>query len=200
MILSKADRVFLEELRGNTRDNKEFVRCSVMIMLSEGCPYKLIALSLGISLKTIQRYKKMYEEKGVDGLMEYRYTGREGKLKEDQVKQIKKELEEHLYANTEEIRIYVESEFGIQYSRSGIRDILHRIGYVYKKSKILPGKADSEKQEALVDELEELISTKTESEALFYIDGCHPTHKTRPCYGWIKKGKEHQLPSNTGRK
>ena len=135
-------------------------------MLSEGCPYELIALSLGISLKTIQRYKKMYEEKGVDGLMEYRYTGREGKLKEDQVKQIEKELEEHLYANTEEIRIYVESEFGIQYSRSGIRDILHRIGYVYKKSKILPGKADSEKQEAFVDELEELISTKTESEAL----------------------------------
>ena len=89
-------------------------------MLSEGCPYKLIALSLGISLKTIQRYKKIYEEKGVDGLMEYRYTGREGKLKEDQVKQIEKELEEHLYANTEEIRIYVESEFGIQYSRSGI--------------------------------------------------------------------------------
>ena len=174
MILSKTDRLFLEELRGNTRGKKEFVRCSVIIMLSEGCTYELIALSQGISLKTIQRYKKKYEEKGVDGLMEYRYTGREGKLNEGQVKQMEKELEEHLYANTEEIRIYIESEFGIQYSRSGVRDILHRLGYVYKKSKILPGKADSEKQEAFVEELEELISSKTGTEALFYIDGCHP--------------------------
>lgn len=200
MILNKEDLQFLEELRGNTKDKKEFVKCSVLIMLDKGCTYDLISLSHGVSLKTIHRYKVIVVEKGLTGLLEFNYSGRKSNISQEQVTIIEKELDSHLYASCEEIKVLIESKFGFKFSRSGIRDFLHRIGYVYKKSKIMPGKADSEKQKEFVEEIENIISSKTASEALFYLDGCHPTHKTRPCYGWIKKGQEYQVPTNTGRK
>ena len=31
------------------------------------------------------------------------------------------------------------------------------------------------------------------------MDGVHPLHNSQPAYGWIKKGKEQVLKSNTGR-
>ncbi len=33
----------------------------------------------------------------------------------------------------------------------------------------------------------------------FYMDGVHPQHNTMLSYGWIKKGKDNIINSNTGR-
>ncbi|MDO4549979.1 MAG: IS630 family transposase [Planctomycetia bacterium] len=30
-------------------------------------------------------------------------------------------------------------------------------------------------------------------------DGCHPRHQSIPAYGWIRRGKEHALKSNSSR-
>ena len=35
---------------------------------------------------------------------------------------------------------------------------------------------------------------------IYFLDGVHPQHNTIAAGGWIKKGKEKQLQSNTGRK
>ena len=32
------------------------------------------------------------------------------------------------------------------------------------------------------------------------MDGTHPLHNSEPAYGWILKGKEKEIPANTGRK
>jgi transposase len=37
------------------------------------------------------------------------------------------------------------------------------------------------------------------NEAICFIDGVHPTHNTKPTYGWIKKGVRKEIPTNTGR-
>ena len=38
-----------------------------------------------------------------------------------------------------------------------------------------------------------------DDETICFVDGVHPTHNSKPTYGWIKKGETKELPSNTGR-
>ena len=47
---------------------------------------------------------------------------------------------------------WVEENSGVSYTESGMTTVLHRLGYVYKKPKLVPGKADRQAQEQfLVD-------------------------------------------------
>ena len=200
MKLESADLELLNEIRSNTRDKRIFVRCSVIIALDGGLSHEAISLSLNIGLRTVHRYIKTFEREGIDGLVEFNYKGRQQRLTPQQIDQLEKELDEYLYVSTEEIQSYILSEWGIEYTRSGVRDLLHRMNYVYKKTKIVPGKANAAAQEQFIIDIGEVLEGMTDEEAVFYLDGCHPTHNTRPAYGWIKKGKEHTIKANTGRK
>lgn len=86
------------------------------------------------------------------------------------------------------------------YSVSGIRRLLHRLNFVYKKTKQVPVKADACKQSSFLDELSCLVSKKeVENSVFYYLDGVHPTHNTRSMYVWVEKGKEKYIASNSGR-
>ena len=38
-----------------------------------------------------------------------------------------------------------------------------------------------------------------ENEAIYFMDGVHPSHNVQLGYGWIRTGKDKLIPSNTGR-
>jgi transposase len=46
---------------------------------------------------------------------------------------------------------------------------------------------------------DELYVTIFTIETICFIDGVHPTHNTKPAYGWIRRGECKEIPSNTGR-
>jgi hypothetical protein len=73
------------------------------------------------------------------------------------------------------------------------------MGFSYKKPTLVPGKADSEKQEEFLALLEELKGSKNPGDKLYYGDGTHPQHNSLPSNGWLPKGEETKLKSNTGR-
>src|SRR5690606_12065918 len=137
---------------------------------------------------------------GVDGVVRFDYQGRQSRLTTEQEVSLQSELKEHLYTSTEQIQALIEEEWGIQYSRSGLRDLLHRLGFVYKKTKILPGKADGQAQQQFVADLEEVVEGMEANEAAYFLDGCHPTHNTRPSYGWISNGTNYEFLANIGSK
>ena len=200
MNLRPSDLALLKEIRSNTRDKRIFVRCSAVIAHEAGLSHEAIAISLDIGLRSVRRYLQIYEQKGVDGLVEFKYTGREQYLNPNQLHILNEALRETLYTSTEQIQAFIKAQWGIEYSRSGVRDLLHRLKYVYKKTKIVPGKADGKAQEQFIVDIEEVIEDVSEEEAVFYLDGSHPTHNTRPAYGWIRKGKNYTIRANTGRK
>ena len=81
-----------------------------------------------------------------------------------------------------------------------MRSVLHRLNFVYKKTKAIPAKADAISQQAFLDELQKLEECKTEENSVFYyLDGVHPTHNTRSMYVWVEKGKEKYIATNSGR-
>jgi hypothetical protein len=77
--------------------------------------------------------------------------------------------------------------------------LLHRLGFVYKKPKLVPGKADRAAQEAFLAEYENLKQNQGENELILFMDAVHPQHNPVLGYGWIKRGEDAEVPSNNGR-
>ena len=78
---------------------------------------------------------------------------------------------------------------GKDYSLSGLRDLLHRLGYEYKKPKLVPGNPDLEAQEEFIQYSEDFMLEKPGDTEVLFADAVHPEHNTMAAYGWIKRGK-----------
>jgi transposase len=120
-------------------------------------------------------------------------------LTDQQEKELNCHLEQNLYSTAAEICKYIEGKYNVQFTPDGMVMTLHRLGFSYKKTKIVPSKADKEKQEEFVKKYEELKNNLKPNEKVYFIDGVHPTHNVMPAYGWIKKGRDKEVKSNTGR-
>ena len=77
--------------------------------------------------------------------------------------------------------------------------LLHELGFSYKKPKRVPGNADRQVQEEFIEKYRELRKTAGENDPIVFMDGCHPMFNSIAGYGWIRKGKDKELQSNTGR-
>lgn len=199
MKLRTGDRTQIEGLRKSTKDKDVFVRYSTLIMYDDGFTFDQIASALGIGSKSVQRAVKIYFDEGIEAVAVYKYVGKSCELTLEELSILEEELTINLYTDCREVQKWVLETFGIEYTVSGIRKLLIRQDFVYKKTKILPGKADLEAQEMSIAEILGLINNQGNSDSCFFIDGVHPTHNVEPCRGWVKKGKEYTMPSNTGR-
>lgn len=140
-----------------------------------------------------------YRKGGIDEVQIYKYVGSTRTLITEQEEVLSVELTTYLYTDCKEIVEYIDREFGISYSESGVCKLLKKLGFVYKKPKIVPGKANFEDQKKSRKKIIDLIETMDADSAVFFMDGVHPTHNSGSCYGWIRKGKEYELPANSGR-
>ena len=67
------------------------------------------------------------------------------------------------------------------------------MGFVYKKTKHLPGKGDLKKQQEFVEQYNELKNNLAKEDTIYFMDGVHPLHNSMTCKGWKKgKRKSHQ--------
>ena len=97
-------------------------------------------------------------------------------LSQEQINLLKEELRNNCYSYAKEIKRYIEKTFKIKYTVAGLVILLHRIGFVYKKTKVVPARCD-----------------------IFFMDGVHATYNTISNYAWIEKGKDKTVKSNTAR-
>jgi len=166
-------------------------------MLSDGFSVSQISTILGIDDNSIYRYKKAYKALDLLQFLTRDYQGSFGKLDSIRLGKLTKELTHHLYTTTQEICEWVENTFRVHYSCSGMSKLLHRLDFSYKKTKSVPCKADKAKQEAFLEQLDQLLVQ--ENSVTYFTDGVHPTHNTRSLNGWISKGKEYEIPTVSGR-
>jgi transposase len=105
-----------------------------------------------------------------------------------------------IYIRARDVVAYVEETFGVSYTVQGVTDLLKRLGYVYKKPKLVPGKhLDAETQLEFVESYETLKQSKDVDDPIYFMDGVHPQHNPVAAYGWIKRGVEKTIESNTDR-
>jgi transposase len=198
--LTAHERLLIEIKRRQTRHKKEHVRLSVLVMLDEGFNNETIALSQGIDADTISNWKRKYESvsRDLDRYLSDNYVAFQGYLSDEQLTQLDTHLQEQVHLNSRQVGDYIYESFQLDYSDAGVTAPLHRLDFVYKKVKPVPGKADEKAQQAFVAELESLLQQP--DTLVYFTDACHPCHNTQPHYGWIKKGEEKQIAANTARK
>ena len=78
--------------------------------------------------------------------------------------------------------------------------VLRRLGYVYKKPKLVPGKANAAAQREFLEDYENLNENSDEDDVVMFMDATHPQHNPVISCGWIKRGEEHPIKRNTGRR
>lgn len=108
-------------------------------------------------------------------------------------------MQQRLCRTAKEVVALIEELFGIVYTPGGVVALLKRLGFVYKKTTLIPSKANREEQEKFVADLEELLENCLDGEVVYFSDAVHPQHNTRASYGWIKSGTNFEVRSNTGR-
>lgn len=197
--LSKAKIAELKLLHRSLHDKRHADRVKAVIALSEGWSAADIAKILLFDEKTARVYFDRYQRGGADALLEDNYFGAEPKLDEYQLKTLEKYLDAHIMPDAKSVVAYIACQYGVRYSLGGVTDLLHRLGFSYKKPTHVPGKQDPARQEAFVKEYERLRARKGPKDPIYFADATHPQHNSIPSYGWIKKGHHKELKANCGR-
>lgn len=149
--------------------------------------------------ETLRGYVKRYQEQGISGLLVKNYKGRDCKLTESEQNVLRQELENTIHLTTHSVIDFIRDKFNKHYSQSGMRDFLHRLGYEYKKPKLIPGNPDIDAQEEFASFYEKFMQNKPSDAEVLFVDAVHPEHNTMAAYGWIKRGKKRVLKTNSGR-
>lgn len=84
-LLSPLARLFVEELRGNTRGKVAYMKLSVLVMLDEGVTHETIAVFLDILSGTASNCKKKYDQDGLDKYLDRHYEPYQGKMSDEQL-------------------------------------------------------------------------------------------------------------------
>jgi transposase len=149
---------------------------------------------------TVRRYRNVYLSQGVESLLTDNNKGRVSFLNSKQLDALEKHITEHIYMDSKGIVAWIDNEFQISYSSSGINELLKRLCFVYKKPVLTPYKTNLEKQEEFIKQYKELKENLTKEDQIYFMDDVHPQHNTIGSYGWIKKGENKHLKTNNVRK
>src|SRR3990167_8291236 len=195
----------IQELRAahksavNSKNTRSAYKINAVILLGSGWSTEEVVEALLLDDETLRNYVTKYREGGFRALIETFHLGGFSKLSVEQISALCNELDNKIYLNTKDICFYIQNRFGISYAISGMTDLLHRLDYVYKKPKLVPATPDIEAQEIFLKQFNDFMRSKSENEAVVFVDAVHPIHNTLASYGWIKKGKQQEINSNTGR-
>lgn len=183
------------------KDKKLADRIKAILSLNAGHEYSQVAAILLLDEVTLRRYVDKLKEKGIDGLLEYRYVGGKPQLNIVQQNELKVYLKINTQTRAKDVAEYILKTYGVNYSIIGVTKLLHRLDFTYKKPKVIPGKANLDKQKEFLKQYEEIKSELKDNDQLYFLDSTHPTHNTTPSYGWILKGKKNDkfIKTNTGR-
>lgn len=198
--LTPAERQELEQELRREDIRKYADRIRVILLLDQGWTADKIAEALFLDRSTIYRYIQSYKEGGLEQLIVDGYYGRRSMLSDADQRTLYEELLQRPKLSSKEVISFVEQTFGVTYTVSGVTDLLHRIGFSYKKPSPRPAKADASKQEEFVEKFDILRDNLQDNERIYFADSTHPELNAMPQYGWFPKGEKQTLPTNASRK
>jgi transposase len=140
--LSKRELAELRAAHRRVGDVREAYRINAVILLGQGRTVADVADALLFDADTVRGYFKRYKAGGLDGLLRMSYVGSEALLDPDQLSELDAHLKTRLYCSAEAVARWVEQRWRVRYTPSGMTAVLRRLGYTYKKAKLVPGKAD----------------------------------------------------------
>ena len=192
--LSESERWELRRLH-KQQPRKGADKIKAILLYADGYSRREIAQILLIDDEdTLTRWKQSFlDKKDLSSWFQDNYSGYSGRLTNSQLKAVEHYVESNLITDAQDVQCWLKSQYGESYTIRGVHNILHRLGFSYKKTTAYPSKLNPDEQLDLMENLPH----KT---AVLFMDAVHPEHNTRPTLAWIKTGTEKHLPTNTARK
>src|SRR3954449_8227376 len=148
--LTPQQRNDISERRRQAQDRRGFQRLSAVLGSDDGRTREEIAELVGVSTRQVGQWLRIFRNKGLEELCTLHYQGDPGRLRPAQVQRLKQEIATGAFHNAEQVRTWVQETWGVDYSTSGIKDLLRRIGASYHKVSGFFWKADVDEQKKFV--------------------------------------------------
>lgn len=173
---------------------------NVLLLLDDGWPVTRVCEALFIDEGTVRAHRELYETHGRAGVERLGYRGGDSRLRRDQIEALGAWVDATVPQTSREVCAFVSERFGVSYGPNALSKLLKRLGFVYKKPKNVPAKADEAVQRRFVAQtLKPLMEAAGETAPLYFVDATHPSYTGRPAHGWIRRGRTVELKSNHGR-
>ncbi len=197
--LSKDELALLKYAHKSEHYKRSAYKINVVIHLGSGWTLEEVKDALLLDEETLRSYIKKYQEGGLPELLKVDYKGSQPQLSVSEIEDLCQALNGQIFLTTQSVIDYVDKKLAITYSQSGMRDLLHRLGYEYKKPKLVPGNPDKAAQEIFAEQYDKFMFAKPDNVEVLFVDAVHPQHNTMAAYGWLKRGEKREIATTTGR-
>ena len=157
-ILSKERKEIKKRLQ-REKDPKVKLKLALLNMVASGMSVEDAASFLGIKLRTAYSWINKWIEEGYEAMLVKKGDGRPPKLNKEQKKKLKKLLKEKEYWTTKEINELIKDEFGVEYKKSRLYELLmlKELKMHHSKPYILDVKKPENANEILAERLNEVL-------------------------------------------
>ena len=131
--LTAQQRHEINERRRQAQDRRIYQRLSAVLRSDAGRTREEIAELSGVSTRQVGQWPRSFRNKGLGEHCTLHYRGDPGRLRPAQVERLRHEIATGAFHNAEQVRAWIEEQFGVTYTASGVKDLLHRIGASYHK-------------------------------------------------------------------
>jgi transposase len=149
--LSRKQRDDLERRYKQTAERRISERIQAILLLDAGHNREQVARILHLNPKTITRWLRIFVHHGIDTLCTLHSGGNDANLTPPEQAELIIWLDAGV-RSTKEAIAWVETTFQVSYTESGMRKLLQRLGYRYKKPVPVPAKANPDHQLAWLDQ------------------------------------------------
>lgn len=115
----------LEQFRATPQERK--LQMLLLLKSHSAMPYSHVAEQLQCSLRTVQRWLHIYQENGLEGLLQNRKHNNSHHISEQELEALRAILAEGEMETLEDIQRWLHKQFGRHISKRGISGILSRI-------------------------------------------------------------------------
>jgi transposase len=194
-------REALEVQIRHTHERKMADRLRVILYRAEGYTRQTIATLLQMSRNRVTKLLRRYRDGGLTAVLQpVQYKGSPPKLTPEQQQALKVELTTHIYATAFQVMAWLEAQWQVGYTDvSAVHKLLKRLGFTYKKNRLVPSKADPELQRLFVRWFQGLCARLKPDDRIYFGDAVHFKHNAEAGYAWSLCGAPHVIPANSGR-
>ena len=142
----------LADLRAHrqTRDKRQPDRIKAVVLLASGWAAEDAAAALSVDPDAVRDHYKRYWTPRISGRVNSAYRASSRELTEAELAErdghVPSQLyltSNHLYLTSKEVSASVEETYHVSDAASGVKALLHRLGFVYKKPNLVAGKTDA---------------------------------------------------------
>jgi transposase len=148
--LTDTERQQLRALQKQRRDEEGYVKVRVVLLLDAGRSAATVAQDLGLDEGTVYRYAAAFARLERAQYLAHEPHGYWGLLTSAQLAGLCQELRQTLYTDCRPLQAWLEQATGVRYALSGLTALLHRLGFVYKRTTPVPCEADADQQAAFL--------------------------------------------------